>query len=539
MRINLPVTQNEYVIPADQTLVSVTDMKGRITYCNPAFIDVSGFTRDELLGQPHNLVRHPDMPEEAFRDMWESIQGGLPWSGLVKNRRKNGEYYWVQANATPMTDGEQITGYLSVRTVPSREAVAGAERLYAVLRDEAETGRVRHGLHRGRVVRRDWVGRMLGLLNPGTEGRLLLIQALAAALLLGAALIDLPISALLGIALVSIGGSFWALRRLTLKPLHALVTEANCLAAGDLSRQIRTGDRGLIGQLQQALMQMSVNLRTVVQDVRGEIDHLNRASHEIADGNQDLSSRTESQAGRLQETAASMEEITGIVQQSANAASHGASMAHETSSITERGNEAVRAVAQTMTDIMASSKRIEDIVQLVEGVAFQTNILALNAAVEAARAGDAGRGFAVVASEVRTLAQRTTEAARDIRHLIMESSQRVVLGNTQTREAIAKMTEAIEAVTKVSTALDEISTASVEQKNGISQINEAVSHMDSITQQNAALVEQLAASAQSLRSQVGGVSNSMRLFRLVRGELSLSQIDAVGLRRDAKLLAAY
>ncbi len=149
MRINLPATTNEFTFPERSTLVSVTDTKGRITYCNPAFVHVSGFAHEELLGQPHNLIRHPDMPAEAFRDLWQTISTGLPWTGLVKNRRKNGDFYWVQANITPLRDGEQVTGFLSVRTLPTREQILIAERLYATMRAEAEVGRVVHTLRHG------------------------------------------------------------------------------------------------------------------------------------------------------------------------------------------------------------------------------------------------------------------------------------------------------------------------------------------------------------------------------------------------------
>ncbi len=166
MRINLPVTASEYAFPAQETLVSVTDTKGRITYCNPAFIAVSGFVQDELLGQPHNLIRHPDMPAEAFRDLWDTIQAGQPWTGLVKNRRKNGDFYWVQANVTPMRDGNRITGFLSVRTLPAREQVQAAEALYTAMRVQADAGRTVHALQRGAVVRRDLRGRLARLAAP-------------------------------------------------------------------------------------------------------------------------------------------------------------------------------------------------------------------------------------------------------------------------------------------------------------------------------------------------------------------------------------
>lgn len=537
MRSNLPVSQREFSFSPDETLVSVTDLKGRITYCNPAFIHVSGFAKDELLGQPHNLVRHPDMPQEAFRDMWDTIQKGLPWTGLVKNRRKNGDHYWVQANATPMMDGGKITGFLSVRTVPSREAVQGAEKLYAGMREAAASGNKRYALQAGKVIRVDAVGKLLHRLSPSRHTLSVLVQFLMVAIAvlpfalmapLGVSVTVAVVAALLGIGVSS---------QLSISRLETLVADANHLASGDLSHPITVGAAGELGQLQQALNQLSVNLRTVVHDVRQDVHNLGVAVQEIASGNQDLSSRTEAQASSLEQTVASMEEINGTIQNSAQSAQMGAKLARETSSVTQRSHEAVQAVATTMTGISDSSKRIVDIVALIEGVAFQTNILALNAAVEAARAGEAGRGFAVVATEVRALAQRAANAAKDIKQLIAESADRVAVGAEKTNDARTRMDDAMSSVQKVTEVLDEISNATSEQKIGIAQINEAVSHMDSITQQNAAMVEELAAAAKSLYGQVEGVSNSMRLFRLARGEVGLSQIDAVALRRDTKVAA--
>jgi len=172
MRINEPVTGQEFVVPTDQYLMSVTDDKGRITYCNPAFIEVSGYAEAELLGQPHNLVRHPDMPEEAFRDMWATVQAGRSWRGVVKNRRKNGDHYWVWANATPLYEGDNIVGYVSLRTAPDAQAVQQAQALYAQMNDEARNGHLRTGLNAGRVVRLDAASRLLRQVRPGIPVRI-------------------------------------------------------------------------------------------------------------------------------------------------------------------------------------------------------------------------------------------------------------------------------------------------------------------------------------------------------------------------------
>jgi len=537
MRNNLPVTQREYAFPAHQTLVSVTDLKGRITYCNPAFAEVSGYSMNELLGQPHNIVRHPDMPEEAFRDMWATIQTGQPWCGLVKNRRKNGDHYWVQANATPMMDGTTITGFLSVRTVPARASIEAAERLYATMQHEAQTNRRIHTLRHGQLVRRDILGRLRQAMTPGTGGKLGLVQLMAAALITGPALLGLPaVVTLLGAAL-GIGAGFWLNWSITVRPLHALVLDANRMAAGDLSHVMATGSDGVVGQLQQAHMQMSVNLRTVVSDVREEVTRLRQVMQEVAARNRELSARTDAQASNLQQTAASMEQITATVRQSAESAAQGAGLAHQTSEVSRRSNETTLAVSESMNAIAESSRRIQEFVHLIEGVAFQTNILALNAAVEAARAGEQGRGFAVVAAEVRTLAQRTTGAAHEIKQLITESAECVLAGNRQAEAARQRMHDVLDSALKVGTVLDGINTAASEQQDGIAQINAAVTQMDALTQQNASMVEELATAAQSLLGQVDGVNNSMRLFRLSAGDITLSQLDAVGQRRQLKALA--
>jgi aerotaxis receptor len=532
MRSNLPVTQNGYSFPADQTLISVTDLKGRITYCNSNFAAVSGYSREELMGQPHNMVRHPDMPEEAFRDMWDTIEGGRPWSALVKNRRKNGDYYWVRANATPMRAGDRTVGYLSVRTKPLDEEVRQFEKLYATMQAEAAAGRLVHVLRRGVVQRKGLLGGAMRIFNPGLRGQLVCLFALAAAAPLLTLLANLPVwaGALTALLAAALGGL--AAIRIAVTPLKDVINTANLLASGDLTQFVAVNSCGEIAELQLAFAQLTVSVRTVVRDVRHEVANLLGGTQEIASGNQDLSSRTESQASSLEQTAATMDQISGTVRQTSQLAEEGANSARETSEVAKRSHEAVLTVVDTMQEIADSSKRIGDIIQVIEGVAFQTNILALNAAVEAARAGEQGRGFAVVAAEVRSLAQRTTTAAKEIRSLIEESSSRVELGSKRAADARLRMDEAMESVGKVGTFLDQINSASKEQSLGVGQINEAVSQMDSITQQNAAMVEELAAAASSLNSQVVQVHNSIRVFRLTDKDVTLAEVDAVEMRKQ-------
>ena len=535
MRNNQPVSQREFPFPAEQTLVSVTDLKGRIVYCNPSFVSVSGFNREELMGQPHNLVRHPDMPAEAFRDMWDTLGSGKPWSGLVKNRRKDGDHYWVMANATPIQREGKTVGFLSVRTSPERQSVVEIEKVYDRMRQQADSGRVTTGLRRGQLVNNSLLGKLGGALKlfwarTGWGG-----LALAFAMgLVGGLATMMPVAVWLAAALVLGLVGQWLLRRSADKLIQPVLDDALVMAAGDLTNEVRIGAAGKAGELQNAMRQLSVNLRTVIGDVSAETEQLRVATAEIANGNQDLSNRTEAQASNLEQTAASMEQINGTVKQTAESAQHGVRLADDASGVASNSHEAVKGVVQAMNDIADSSKRIGEIVQVIEGVAFQTNILALNAAVEAARAGDAGRGFAVVASEVRALAQRTTGAAKEIRQLVAESADRVASGGTQTARAQERMQQVVQSVSQVSALLGEVSHAAQEQQLGLSQVNSAVSDMDGITQQNAAMVEELAATAQSLTGQVVSVKEALNLFRLRASDRSVAETNAVDLRREAK-----
>ncbi|USX15639.1 methyl-accepting chemotaxis protein [Oxalobacteraceae bacterium OTU3CAMAD1] len=306
---------------------------------------------------------------------------------------------------------------------------------------------------------------------------------------------------------------FWLIKSITV-PLYAAVGVAQTVAGGDLRSEVRVDSKDEIGELLGALKTMQTNLSGIVGKVRAGTETIHGATVEIAAGNLDLSGRTEQQASSLEETAAAMVELTTTVQQNNANANEASKLADVASRVAERGGDAVEQMVQTMGSINESSRKIVDIIGVIDGIAFQTNILALNAAVEAARAGEQGRGFAVVASEVRNLAHRSASAAKEIKELIGDSVSRVEAGSRLAGQAGETMGEVVSSVQRVTAIIGEISVASGEQRDGIEQISIAISHMDSVTQQNAALVEQAAAAADALTQQAASLSEAVSIFKL-------------------------
>ncbi|KQV81017.1 chemotaxis protein [Massilia sp. Root351] len=520
MRLNLPLYDNEHQLADGRYLVSKTDLKGRITYVNPYFIEVSGFTEEELIGVPHNLVRHPDMPSEAFHDMWRTLRAGLPWNGLVKNRRKDGGYYWVEASATPLREGGVVTGYLSVRCKPAPGAAEAAERLYrSIRRGNPE----RLALRQGQVLRTGLAGLAARVLGSSLRWRV--AGALAAIAMLFAAVGVAGLTQLCGrlgaffTAAGALGVAAIALLEFTVRhgvgiPMQRAVEAARAIAGGDLSGTIATGRRDDVGQMLRAMQQMNVNLVAMMGDVRGNVDTMAAATREIADGNADLAMRTERQAAGLEDTASSMEQLALAVRQNAGNARVASQLVGQATAVAARGGEAVARVGATMAEISRAGKRIEDIISLIDGIAFQTNLLALNASVEAAKAGEQGRGFAVVACEVRALAQRSAAAAKEIKQLIDDTVQRLEAGNRQVAEAGETMESIVASVRQVDGIMADMAEASAEQSSGIDQINHAVADMDRNTQQNAAMVEQSAQAANSLREQAERLRAAIAVFKL-------------------------
>ncbi|AMD01817.1 PAS domain-containing methyl-accepting chemotaxis protein [Halomonas chromatireducens] len=683
MRDNQPVTQREYKLSDQHLLITRTDLEGRITYANAAFVEVSGFTHEELIGAHHNLVRHPDMPQEAFADLWQTLKQGETWQGVIKNRRKNGDHYWVQATVTPILEEGKCLGYTSVRVKADPATAEKAAHDYARLRE----GRTRHlAFRQGQLVRRGPLG-LIARLNLHTIRAKLVMMTLVPVLLLmlsGAAglyglqvsgdrvaqlnnngvqdiadlqridqllsqlMIDLErpvrnpralrleqihelddevnvviervesswesflegedatqpeIASLDGqlevaveegirptmlaliegsgfaayeafndvlraqveligqsinvlvedklifanalaeeaaqgqalmlkgqVIAVSLGVAFlimlglWTMASIT-RPLRRAVDFTLQVASGNLAVRSPEQRRDEVGILLKALNMMRKSLYTTTHSVQQGIEVVTPASRSIARGNEDLSARTEQQAASLQETASSMEEMTTTVQQNTDNARQASGLALDNAGRVRDTGELMHGVVKTMERITASSNKMTDIINVIDGIAFQTNILALNASVEAARAGEQGRGFAVVAGEVRSLAGRSADAAKEIRQLIDGSSSEIKEGAAQVQKAESAMAEVVSASTRVNDIMGEITAASEEQSSGIGQINQAITEMDQVTQQNAERVQQSARAASDLQYQAEQLAQAIRVFRL-RGA-GPEQVEAI------------
>jgi aerotaxis receptor len=515
VRTNLPVTGIEYPLRDGQSIVSKTDTKGRITYVNPTFIEVSGFTEEELIGKAHNIVRHPDMPPDAFSDLWQTLQAGEPWTGLVKNRRKNGDFYWVVANVVPIKEAGATVGYMSVRTCPTRDQVERAEAIYGRMRAGRAGGLA---IRRGAVVRTVWWARLLDLRTMPLGRRLAVMMGAQATLMLALA----GASTGWGWRLAALGGAAltlvaWAeLQRSIVAPMRKALDAVHALAGGDLSRLPERGRDDEMGRLLLALRQLNVNLTAIVGDVRAGVVSIEAATRDIATGNEDLARRTEAQAASLEQTAASLAQIAAGAGRNTDSAARADGLVGAASRVAGRGGDQVQQVGSTMGRISGSATRIVDIIALIDGIAFQTNILALNAAVEAARAGEQGRGFAVVAGEVRSLAQRSAGAAREIKALIEDSVQKVGQGNALVDAAGQTMREVVTSVRDAAAIMGDITVASRAQNDGIAEVNEALAQLDGITRENAGLVEESATASASVAEQAEHLGQVLSVFKLGR-----------------------
>ena len=485
------VTQNEYPLDDDTTLMSTTDLHSYMTHTNDTFVQVSGFTLQELLGQPHNIVRHPDMPKAAFADMWYTLQKGEPWSGIVKNRRKNGDHYWVRANAVPMVRNGQMTGYMSIRTRATEDEVAAVEPLYKALNE----GRSKKRIHKGLVVRKGWLGKLPAMpLRWRVRSVMAVLFAVMAATLVASAA---GWASLAAAAVVMLLGTL-VFEQQIVRPVENVARQALRVATGERNSVQHLNRSDELGLTLRAVGQLGLMCRWLINDVSSQVVSVRDGSDRLAQGNEDLNDRTRQTVANVQQTVATMNQMAASVQSNSETAAEVDKLSMAASSAATQGGTVMQTVVKTMDDIADSTQRIGSITSLINDIAFQTNILALNAAVEAARAGEQGKGFAVVAGEVRHLASR--------------SASKVQSGADQVHAAGRTMDDIVEQVKNVTQLIAQISHSTSEQATGLTELTRAVAELDSITQKNADLVEESAQISAMVKHRAGRLEDAVTVL---------------------------
>jgi len=520
MRINQPVSQKECPVPDQAAIISRTDAKGIITHVNDDFVALSGFTRAELVGQPHNIVRHPDMPPEAFRDLWDTLQAGRPWTGVVKNRCKNGDHYWVKATATPTPDG----GYMSVRVKPSRDEVRAAEALYARMRQDPSI-RLEGG-----QLRKGGLAALMGhFMDIGLATKLWIttlasmVAVLAAAMLgwsaLGLVLGDLPPRSAQAIApyrtgLLAVVGvtlvvwplvAWWVIRHLN-RPLQQAVEAAKGIAAFDFSKPVPLAGGDEVGQLLRQFAIMRNNLQEgavlIQQNARrldGAVQVLKDSSRASAHAAAEQSDASSSMAAAVEELSVSIDqmeeharEASSVASQAGEASREGSRVVHHTADEIGRVAGSVNASAATIRELETFSTDISAIVEVIREIAEQTNLLALNAAIEAARAGEQGRGFAVVADEVRKLAERTANSTMQISGMIDKVQQGARRAVAEMETGVSRVGEGVQLAHKAGDSIAAIESTSGQVVNAVAEISNALREQAVAAREIAQNVERVA-----------------------------------------------
>jgi aerotaxis receptor len=536
MRSNLPVTGAERQLKEKMVLISKTDAKGAITYANDDFVEISGFTRDELIGKPHNMVRHPDMPAAAFGDLWRSLKEGKTWTGLVKNRCKNGDHYWVEATVRPNPDG----GFTSVRIRPSREAVRDAEALYKKIRE----GTSPFILHYGHIVRPTLFWRITDYLR-GMNTHVRLWSALAVATLL----VILPglltwvdiiptnnishaFSATFGIA-VMLSTGLWLSHDL-IGPMSEIAERAKRLASGDLTQSVIGRSNNETGRILDALGTIRNNFHETLYYMRASVQRLEGATADLTTNADRAAHAAASQAESAAAVSATMEQMSVSIDQVGDHALDAKNTSHESGSQSEQGGqvieqatESMRSIAELVHDSARVIRELEDsardittVVTVIREIADQTNLLALNAAIEAARAGEQGRGFAVVADEVRKLAERTANSTEEIAAMITNIQNGASQAVTRMESGVSRVTEGVqlahqagnsitairESANRVVFAVDDISAALNEQSSAAQTIAQNIERIAHMSDENSASAAQTVSAARMIM----GISSDLR-----------------------------
>ena len=542
MRKNLPISDVETLVPEDQFIYSRTDLKGKITETNDAFCQISGFTREEMLGQPHNMVRHPEMPSAAFEDLWRDLKAGLPWRGILKNRRKDGGYYWVVANVSPVREQGQVVGYQSVRSRPLREEIDATEAAYDKINAGARKWVVSHG--RGVRERSAIVASLLSMrAQMAFMGALVLLLSAVSALnlffahpaLAGVTVVAIAVSVCYALYFVGyftrrIGRDLDAVNRWMM----------SVLSSGNLKQRLSISRSDQLGVLAR---QMDVFVSSVQATIQGMADTAKQVQHstrDVEEGMRTVKQSAEHQNAATSSAAAAVEEVTvsiGHVAEHARSTRDVAANAGEVSRLgAQRSDEACLTINSLASTVKRSAGQVEalgqrsaEISQIagsIKEIADQTNLLALNAAIEAARAGEQGRGFAVVADEVRKLAERTARATEEIGSMIglIQSETHTAVagmrsGAEQVEEGVDLVHSARQSLQRINEEMDgtiqrvnEISHASSEQREAMTQLARNVEQVASMTDQNVAVVNQAQAMVERLENSVDRMNKAVNQF---------------------------